>query len=100
MELKALDKSIMTVLSSRADFQSSTHFNSTSCVQWFGRKPDCAVFKSLLDSRNSTSWLATKDSKTLASTGRMDIGLRLLRSFLPPCLGMGLMFASFHSDGK
>ena len=87
--------------SSRADFQSSTHFNSTFCVQWFGQKPDCAVFKSLLGSRNSTSWLATRDSKTLASTGsRMEIGLRLLRSFLPPGLGTGLMFASFHSDGN
>ena len=59
-----------------------------------------AVFKSLLDFRNSTSWLATRDSKTLASTGRMEIGLRLLRSFLPPGLGMGLMFTSFHSDGN
>ena len=36
----------------------------------------------------------------MASTGRTEIGLRLLKCLLLPGLGTGVMFASFHSGGN
>ena len=36
----------------------------------------------------------------MASTGRTEIGLRLLKSLFPPGLGTGVIFASFHSNGN
>jgi len=73
------DKSIRANISrsplSTAVRMSESTFNTAVCVPWCARYADCRSGNSLNSSTCNSSCLATKRSKTLARTGRLEISL-------------------------